>query len=292
MGADGQSHPAICHDGDDDPGRQPLRRTAGLAGLLLVALLAACATVAETGRRQLILVSDKQLALAANDSFSDLRDSYPVIERGPQAEMVRRVARRLRGVVPPPPAGKTYEFVLFRHREPNAFALPNGDIGIFTGLFDRVVRDDDELAAVLGHEIAHVTARHAAEQISQQILAAAGLAALSETTQNDDLVTMVSAVAGVGFLLPFSRIQESEADRIGQIYMARACYDPAAALAVWQRFAQLGRQAAPTFLSTHPAPQKRMSRLRQWLPEARAQYLRRCPQPGSRAADDQEPSGP
>lgn len=264
----------------------------GVIPLILILLLAGCATVAETGRRQIILVSDQQLALAANDSFARLRDVYPVIEEGPQAEMVRRVAQRLRPVVPPPPAGKTYDFILFRNDEPNAFAMPNGDVGIFTGLFDRIIRTDDELAAVLSHEIAHVTARHSAEQISQRMLAAAGLTALSEATRNDDLVTLMSAVAGVGFLLPFSRTQESEADRIGQLYMARACYDPAAAITVWERFAQVGKRRPLTILSTHPAPEKRMQRLRQWLAEAQAEYRRRCPPHRSPAAESQEEAGP
>ncbi len=264
--------------------RRFVMRTRHLTGaLLLAASVAACTTVAETGRRQLILVSPKELALAANDSFTQMRESMEEVRDGPQAAMVRRVAARLRAVVPPPPAGEGYEFVLLRNDEPNAFALPNGKVGIFTGLFDKVVGSDDELAAVLGHEIAHVTARHAAEQISQQMLAGAGLAVLAESTKNDDLVTLVSAIAGIGILLPFSRTQESEADRIGQLYMARSCHDPAAAIRVWERFAQLGEGRSLTFLSTHPAPEKRMMRLRQWLPLAREEYRRRCP-PSSGAA--------
>jgi len=247
------------------------------AGLLVVlgGVLAGCMTVAETGRQQLILVPGEQLRLAAEETFSELRQQLQEVHEGPQAEMVARVGGRLARVVPPPPQGRGYRFVLFEEDEANAFALPNGDVGIFTGLFD-VVRTDDELAAVLGHEIAHVTARHAAEQVSQRLLASLGLAVVAGASQDEDVTRAVAALAGIGVLLPFSRLQESEADRIGQLYMARACYDPAAAITVWKRFAAAGKARAPTFLSTHPNPVRRAERLAQWLPEAEAERGRFC----------------
>ncbi len=246
-----------------------------LPAVLLVALLAACATVAETGRQQLILVPAEQLRLAADETFSSLRRQLPEVREGPQAEMVARVGARLKAVVPSPPEGGSYHFVLFAKDEANAFALPNGDIGIFTGLFS-MVKTDDELAAVLGHEIAHVTAHHAAEQVSQRLLASLGLAVVASASRDEDVTRAVAALAGVGVLLPFSRLQESEADRIGQLYMARACYDPAAAIVVWKRFAAQGKSRAPRFLSTHPDPGRRAERLARWLPEAEAERARLC----------------
>ncbi len=258
---------------------QGARRAGLLAGLAAVAglavVLAGCMTVAETGRQQLILVPAEQLRLAAEQTFSELREQLQEVRDGPQAEMVARVGARLTRVVPPPPHGDGYRFVLFQKDEANAFALPNGDVGIFTSLFD-IVHTDDELAAVLGHEIAHVTARHAAERVSQQLLASLGLAAVASASRDEDVTRAVAALAGIGMLLPFSRLQESEADRIGQLYMARACYDPAAAIAVWKRFAAEGKARAPTFLSTHPNAARRAERLAQWLPQAEAERARLC----------------
>ncbi len=252
-------------------------RGMGRAVLLTVfgMVLAGCMTVAETGRQQLILVPAEQLRLAAEETFSQLREQLREVREGPQAAMVARVGARLTRVVPPPPEGRGYRFVLFDKDEANAFALPNGDVGIFTGLF-AIVRTDDELAAVLGHEIAHVTARHAAEQVSQRLLASLGLAVVAGASKDEDVTRAVAALAGIGILLPFSRLQEAEADRIGQLYMARACYDPTAAITVWKRFAAADKARVPTFLSTHPNPARRAERLAQWLPGAEAERGRLC----------------
>ncbi len=252
-----------------------IRRLAAAGAFGFLAAASACTTVTETGRQQLILVPAEQLTLAADQTFAELQRTVPALTIGPEAEMVARVGERLKAVVPPPPGGRAYRFVLFDKDEANAFALPNGDVGVFKGLF-RMVKTDDELAAVLGHEIAHVTARHGAERVSQQLVAELGLVAVGAATGDEDVTRLVAGLAGIGVLLPFSRAQESEADRIGQLYMARACFDPAAAITVWKRFAAEGEARAPAFLSTHPDPERRAERLAEWLPEAEAERARFC----------------
>lgn len=241
--------------------------------LLGLALAAGCETVPVTGRKQFVLVSEGEAASLGASAFAEIRAATPVIANSPQALMVERVGRRILAVVDP--AAADWEFVLFEDAEPNAFALPGGKVGVNTGLF-RVAGNEAQLAAVIGHEIAHVTARHSAERMSRDLLTDLGLGALSGLGANEQAVGLVAQAATLGVVLPFSRDQESEADRIGVMYMASAGYDPREAIALWHNFASLGGERPPKFFSTHPDPERRIARLEALMPEALALYQRRA----------------
>ena len=197
-------------------------------------------------------------------------------------EMVTRVGTRIAAAT-----GKSdyaWEFrVIDDERQINAFALPGGKVAVYTGLLP-VTRDDAGLAAVLGHEVAHAVARHGGERVSQQLLVQAGLAATTAALARGDPQTvrsvgsLLGAGAAVGLILPWSREQESEADHLGLIFMAKAGYDPHAAWALWIRMAEAsrGRERPPEFLSTHPSHGTRIRRIEQWLPEA-LQYYQASP---------------
>jgi predicted Zn-dependent protease len=173
-----------------------------------------------------------------------------------------------------------WEFkVIEDDRQVNAFALPGGKVAVYTGILP-VTRDDAGLATVMGHEVAHAIARHGGERVSQGLLVQMGLAAAQAAMANGDPRTveqvtgLLGAGAALGIILPFSRAQESEADRLGLIYMAKAGYDPRAAVSFWQRMEQAarGRRSPPEFLSTHPSHGARIKQIEQWIPEALQYY--------------------
>jgi predicted Zn-dependent protease len=163
-------------------------------------------------------------------------------------------------------------------RQVNAFCLPGGKIGVYTGILP-ITRDDAGLAAVLGHEVAHATARHSGERVSQHLVAQLGVAAVQVALAGRDprvigLGTVAFQALATGGLLAFSRQQESEADRLGLIYMAKAGYHPGAARDLWVRMAETsrGKPRPPEFLSTHPSPERRIQQIEGWIPEALAHY--------------------
>lgn len=238
--------------------------------LFLLLLLAACTTAPVTGRQQLILISPQQSVALGIDAYEKIKRELPVVTGTEEARRVERVGRRLAAVVEGAD-GFDWEFTLFENDEPNAFALPGGKVGVNTGLF-RVVENDAQLAAVLGHEIAHVMARHSAERMSRDLLAQLGIGVLAASTQSRSAVDLAVAAATLGVVLPFSRAQESEADHIGLIYMAKVGYDPREAIRLWRNFAALDGERPPQFLSTHPAPEGRIARIERWLPEALPYY--------------------
>lgn len=246
----------------------------------MVALfLAGCATVTETGRSQLNIVSaDEEMKLGVT-AFQETKQKTPVSRNAQATAMVQSAGRRIAAVANLPNA--QWEFVLFESQEANAWCLPGGKVGVYTGILP-ITRDEAGLATVIGHEVAHATAHHGAERMSQQMVAQLGgnaagalVSGTSQTTQA--LVGQAYGVASqVGVLLPFSRKQEAEADYIGLLYMARAGYDPAAAIAFWQRFADYNRQHGGTqglsFLRTHPLDEQRIQDLKAALPKAQAEY--------------------
>ena len=160
-----------------------------------------------------------------------------------------------------------WQFTLFDNAEPNAFALPGGKVGVYTGLF-KVAKNDAQLAAVMGHEVGHAIARHGAERMSHGILTQLGGVAVGAATGSQAYVDLYSQAATLGVILPYSRGQESEADEIGLMLMAEAGYDPREAVKLWQNFEALGGERPPEFLSTHPAEGTRIERLQALMPEA------------------------
>ncbi len=238
----------------------------GLPLLALLALLTACAT-APSGRRQLMLVGDEQLEPAAQASFEQIRARYPPLRDPVYEAKLSCIVQALSRELPPRWRGLSWQVALLDAPEVNAFALPGGRIGVYRGLLDRFP-DQDRIAAVLGHEIAHVVFRHGAERVSQQFAAATALelAALARDGGRDprsrELLALLGLGAQVGVLLPFSRLHEQEADRFGQELMAQAGFDPAAAAAVWRELARApGGPRPPAWLSTHPAAREREAEL-------------------------------
>ena len=197
---------------------------------------------------------------------------------------MQRVAARLKRTINMP--GARWEFVVFEDPTPNAFALPGGKVGVHTGLFP-ITKTDGGLAAVLGHEISHVTRNHAGSRKTQATGLALGGLILDQIAKRGGtsgadrakLGALYGAGATVGFALPHSRKAELEADRIGTIYMAKAGYNPNEAVAMWQRFADYnrtkGRGSQPEFLRTHPLDTTRINALRGFLPTAMREYNRR-----------------
>ncbi len=262
------------------------RIAARLVFALLPLLAVACSTVPVTGRHQLNLVPESELTQAGLQQYDQFLQQHQVIRNTPESEMVKRVGQRVAQAVeryfaqqgkPEVTSGYQWEFSLVDSPEVNAFALPGGKVVVYSGLL-KVATTDAQLAAVIGHEIGHVVAKHGNERMSQALLAQMGGTALSAALSSQPqatqqmLMTAFGAGAQIGVLLPFSRLQESEADRLGLIFMAMAGYDPHAALEVWQKMAAQEKGSVPQFLSTHPADQARIDAIREHIPEAMRYY--------------------
>jgi predicted Zn-dependent protease len=243
----------------------------------LSAALASCAT-APSGRSQLLLVSDSQMSQLGATSFEQLKRSDKLAHDPARLRQVQCVVSALTSALPPG-ARVGWEAQLFDDPNPNAFALPGGKVGVNTGMFN-VARNQDQLAGVIAHEIAHVVFRHAGERVSQQMAAGVGMQALgaysgSRTSPQNTrmLMSALGLGAQLGVLLPFSRQQEAEADVYGQKYMADAGFDPNGAVALWQNMIAASRGGRPpTILSTHPNPQNRVQTLAANAPGLMAQY--------------------
>lgn len=236
--------------------------------LALGAMLAGCAT-SPTGRSQLMMVSDGEMSKMGLAAFNDMRSKGKFVDAPKERTYATCVANSLIAVLPPPWNTQQWEVQIIDDNTPNAFALPGGRIGVNRGMF-KIATDQDLLAVVLGHELSHVIARHGAERMSdniaaQAVVVAGSAYAASRGTNAGYAAAALGLGAEVGILLPFSRTQESEADTLGQRYMAQAGFDPRAAATLWQKMgAQSGSGSKPpAFLSTHPATYNRQQALSQ-----------------------------
>ena len=242
-----------------------------IATLVIAVALTACATTtSSTGRRQYVgAVSQDQLNQLGAQTFTEARRKGPLSSDPRQNAYVRCVVDALVRQLPAEQRAIAWESAVFAENEPNAYALPGGKVGINTGLFS-VARGQDQLAAVVAHEIGHVIERHHDERITRQ-MGAAGVVQLLGALAGDygQLATQGGGMlAQTGFLLPGSRAQESEADVVGQRLMAQAGFDPRAAVALWQNMIAAGGSRPPQWLSTHPDPSSRIAEL-----QARADKL-------------------
>jgi predicted Zn-dependent protease len=237
--------------------------------LLLAAVLAACQAAPVTGRSQLILVPESQDAGLGLQAYEQIKQQEKISRDPELTRRVQEVGERIAAVSGQP--DWEWQFTVFDNPEPNAFALPGGKVGVYSGLF-KVAKNDAQLATVMGHEVAHAIARHGAERMSQGILTQLGTAAIGIGTGSGELANVAAQAATFVIILPYSRTQESEADEIGLIYMAEAGYDPREAVKLWQNFEALGGERPPEFLSTHPAEGTRIERLQALMPEAMAIY--------------------
>jgi len=258
--------------------------------LLTIGIITSCATVPLTGRRQLSLVNETEIQQQAALAYKDfLGDSKTKVVKGTsQAQTVQRVGKNIAAAVnrflQQNGYGNQYdfnwEFNLIQEDQINAWCMPGGKVAVYTGILP-VTKSDAGLATVMGHEIAHAIAKHSAERMSQSILAQAGGVAVDVATAEKSNTTraVLNTAYGLGgqlALLSYSRNQESEADRLGLVFMAMAGYDPNEAVGFWERMAQAkqaqGGGAPPEFLSTHPSDARRINNIQKLIPEAMGYY--------------------
>jgi metalloendopeptidase OMA1, mitochondrial len=261
-----------------------LSRLAFIAAICL--WLSGCTTVPVTGRRELNFISSDQEMQLGLTSFDQLKKETPINHDPAINAMVQRVGKRIAAVASKDMPDAKWEFVVFESKEANAFCLPGGKVGVYSGILP-ITQNDAGLATVIGHEVGHAVAHHGASRMSEAMVAqglgnAAG--AYLGSTKYAQYQNLFMGAYGVGSKvaveLPHSRGQESEADHIGIIYMARAGYDPRESIAFWKRFAaysaeQGGQQSfLSKFLSTHPLDSQRIQDLEKLLPEAEAEYAK------------------
>ncbi|MEJ2100960.1 MAG: M48 family metallopeptidase [Desulfobacterales bacterium] len=255
---------------------------------LIFSFLMACAEVPITHRHSLQLLPESELATLSLQEYDKvLKDSKLSTDRQ-QVEMVRRVGFKIAGAaelflveagLKSQIKNLNWEFNLIQDdKTVNAWVMPGGKAAVYTGIL-KYTRDETGLAVVLGHEVGHAIAGHGNERMSQGLLAQMGSIALSVALSQNSAATRglfmqaYGAGATVGLLLPYSRLQESEADRIGLTLMARAGYDPRQAVPFWERMSkQEGKSQPPEFLSTHPAPKSRIADIKKYIPEAMSYY--------------------
>ncbi len=250
----------------------------GIGRLLpCLALLLACQTVPVTGRRGLMLVSVAQEREMGEKSYRETLAKSKLSTDEKAVAMVRRVGKKLADASGRSDFGWEFNLIV-EDKTINAWCLPGGKVAVYTGLLP-VAKDEAGLAVVMGHEIAHALARHGAERMSQEMVAQSGAAVLSvalakQAPQSQDLYQRAYATGvGVGALLPFSRAHESEADHIGLMLMAKAGYDPDAAVNFWRRMSTATGGSGgglQKYLSTHPSNGDRIRQIQAWVPEARA----------------------
>jgi predicted Zn-dependent protease len=257
--------------------RRILQAGVGLLSFSATQILQACATTPITGRSQLRLISEEEEAKLGVTAFAQMRDEE--IKKGrvlteredPAAHaMVKRISER---VIAASGLGNTYKWDYMLLNAPdtvNAAAIAGGRIIVYSGILP-VAKTDAGLATIMGHEVGHVMAHHTAERYSQDQLVNAG-AALAGASAGDLATLAVLGLGQVGYLLPYSRAQESEGDYIGVLLMGKAGYNPRESVGLWQRMSQGGGSRGPEYLSTHPNPETRITQLQGWMPQAMQYY--------------------
>lgn len=253
-------------------------------------ILTSCTTVPVTGRSQLNIIPGSSMLSMSLQQYDTFLKEHKLSTNKEQADMVKHVGARIQAAVERYFAstgmssrlsGYEWEFNLVEDKEVNAWCMPGGKVVVYTGIL-AVTQGEGGLAVVMGHEIAHAVAEHGNERMSQGLLAQFGGMALADALSTKPAATqqLWMTVYGVGAkygaIMPYSRLQESEADHLGMIFMAMAGYDPNEAISFWQRMsAQKGGQAPPAFLSTHPSDSARVDNIRRLIPEAMRYYKRK-----------------
>jgi len=238
-------------------------------------ILSSCATSPE-GRTQLKLIPDDQMDAMGVQSFEQIKQQTPLTQDKNTQQYVLCIANKIIPQVKQNPDPTQWEVLVFEDEQANAFALPGNKIGVYTGLL-KYAKNQDQLASVMGHEVAHVIAKHGNERVSSQMATETGLgiaAAVLGSTQNENSAMILAGLGlGVqfGITLPFSRKHESEADLIGLDLMAKAGFNPEESVTLWQNMAQAG-SSPPEFLSTHPSGDTRIKQLKERIPQANISY--------------------
>lgn len=244
---------------------KPSRKIQLSIALLIAAFLSACAS-SPTGRSQMILKSDEELAREGARQFAQIRAKAPLVTDQATINYVACVADAIVGVMEGEAAELNWELAIIDEKEVNAFVLPGGKISVYVGILE-VAKNQHQLAAVMGHEVAHVTARHANERASRGTVTNVGveIAAVilggGHGGYTRTAYETLSAGAALGIFLPFNRSQESEADVIGIEYMAKAGFDPRESVTLWKNMGEKNQKQPPEWLSTHPSGSTRIDGL-------------------------------
>ena len=242
-----------------------------------------CSTVPVTERRQLILIPDSQMLSMSFTQYDEFLKNNTVSSNSEKSSMVKKVGAKIQKAVEQYLTANgrgeelrnyAWEFNLIESDEINAWCMPGGKVVVYTGILS-IAKDEDGLAVVMGHEIAHAIAKHGSERMSQGMIAQASSLILAQSMAEKPEATrklwmgVFGAGAQFGVILPFSRYHESEADHLGLIFMSMAGYNPKSAVAFWQRMSRMKEgQAPPEFISTHPSDERRIRQIEEKLPKA------------------------
>jgi predicted Zn-dependent protease len=246
-----------------------------IISILAITMLASCQT-SSLGRFQLKMMSETEMSQMGAAAFTEISRQTPPSRDALENAMVTCVANQITQSLSGASSSTHWEVRVFADDSPNAFALPGGKIGVNTGLL-KVARTQDQLAAVIGHEVAHVTEGHANERVSSEFAAQSTLQLLSAVADvsnpvHGQMIGLLGAGVQVGVLLPYGRKHESEADLVGLDLMAKAGFDPQESVALWLNMAKAGGGQPPEFLSTHPSHNTRINKLRKRIPSAMLLY--------------------
>lgn len=255
--------------------------------LISAVLLQSCTQVPITGRKQLNILPAAQVMSMSFQQYDEFLKENKLSTNMQQTAMVQKVGQRIQQAVEryfeqkglsAQLKGYSWEFKLIENKDANAWCMPGGKVVVYSGILP-ISKDENGLAVVMGHEVAHAIAEHGNERMSQGMLTQLGGMALSvaiqEKPEQTQALWMTAFGLGsqVGVMLPFSRLHENEADRLGLIFMALAGYNPQEAVGFWQRMSELKKgQSPPEFLSTHPSDATRIEQMKKWLPEAMGYY--------------------
>jgi len=250
-------------------------------------LIHSCATVPVTGRRQLDLVSSSEINAMSATQYQDVIKKGPLSTNVEQTEMIKRVGKKIQSGVEQYMASKgwsdqlagfNWEFNLIQDdKTVNAWCMPGGKVAFYTAILP-ICKDENGIAVVMGHEVAHAIANHGRERMSQGLIEQMGMSTLSAAMGQNPSATNQLFMQAVGMgsnlgMLKFSRTHESEADHIGLIFMAMAGYDPNNAPIFWKRMVEMNKgEKPPEFMSTHPSDETRIQDLEKWMPEALGYY--------------------
>ena len=251
-----------------------------ILNILIIAVSAffimGCTSVPFTGRSQLMLTSPSEEAQLGEQAWKEVLSQNRVSGNSKYNIALKRIGANLAKVANKP--DYKWEFIVFENAEPNAFCLPGGKVGVYSGLF-QYTANDAELSAVVGHEIGHAIARHGGERMSQSAVQEVGAQAVATTLNGKSAGTVQAAMiaysagTNLGVMLPYSRTHEYEADKLGLVYMAKAGYNPNASITFWQKFGKLSQTGTlGEFFSTHPMSEKRIEEMKAYLPTALDMY--------------------
>ncbi len=244
--------------------------------IVLVVMLVACST-SPTGRKQIAMMSDSKMDAMGSQAFEDIKKQEKISKNKAVNDYVQCVGTHITKNVSKNVHSGNWEIVVFESDQVNAFALPGGKIGVYTGLL-KIAENQDQLAAVMGHEVGHVIAKHSNERVSSGSLTNIGLSTLDlvlgvkQVQGKDAIVQGTSVLAQYGILMPYGRSHESEADIIGQDLMAKSGFNPKASVDLWHNMAKNSKGAPPEFMSTHPSHETRINDLSKHLKKSTPLY--------------------